>query len=275
MSSKVSERIKVVEFENIDDLSQDDLQLYHTHLYCHRGSIRFLFNDVELECIGGQFLFWFAGSRLSAILLSKNFKATVLMVEKDFLLDNVPDQGWSINAQLHSRVHPVKVIHHQQDRIRIVNNFKTLNERYSESTHRFYEEGIKLQMQLFILDMWHLFANEYEQRKHSLQTGTLYQRFIKLLEDHCMQNREVSFYSDKLNISAKYLNHLSKLHSGMTASEWIQRHVRERLIILLQNKNLNISEIANQMHFSSKSFFSSYVKKLLGVSPTDYRARLN
>jgi AraC-like DNA-binding protein len=29
------------------------------------------------------------------------------------------------------------------------------------------------------------------------------------------------------------------------------------------------------MHFSSKSFFSSYVKKLLGVSPTDYRARLN
>jgi len=275
MSSKESERIKLVEFENGGQLSQDDLQLYHTHLYCHRGSIRFLFNDVEMECIGGQFLFWFAGSLLSEIHLSKNFKATVLLVEKDYLLDNVPDQGWSINAQLHSRVHPVKVIHDQQDRIKIVNNFKTLNERYLESTHRFYEEGLKLQMQLFILDMWHLFANEYEQRKHSLQTGTLYQRFIKLLEDHCMQNREVSFYSDKLNISAKYLNHLSKLHSGMTASEWIQRHVRERLIILLQNKNLNISEIANQMHFSSKSFFSSYVKKLLGVSPTDYRARLN
>ncbi len=29
------------------------------------------------------------------------FKATVLLVEKEFLMDNIPDQRWSINAQLH------------------------------------------------------------------------------------------------------------------------------------------------------------------------------
>ncbi|WP_442591490.1 helix-turn-helix domain-containing protein [Pedobacter sp. AW31-3R] len=228
-----------------------------------------------MECKSGQFLFWFAGSRLSSLHFSKNFRATVLLVEKNFLMDNVPDQGWSINAQLHSRVFPVKLIHNSHDRLRIIDNFNRLNERFLDFDHRFYEEGLKLQMQLFILEMWHTFANEYEQRKHSLQTGTHYQRFIKLLEDHCMQNREVSFYSNKLNISAKYLNHLCKVHSGITASEWIQRHVKERLIILLQNRNLNVSEIANKMHFSSRSFFTRYVKKLLGVSPTDYRARLN
>ncbi|RZK97312.1 MAG: AraC family transcriptional regulator, partial [Pedobacter sp.] len=134
-------------------------------------------------------------------------------------------------------------------------------------------KSLKLQMHLFILEMWHVFANEYEQRKHSLQTGTLYERFIKLVQQHCMQHREVKFYANELNITAKYLNHLCKIHSGVTASEWIQRHAKERIIILLQNKNLNISEIADEMEFSSRSFFTRYVKKLLGVTPNEYRGR--
>ncbi|MFT3674395.1 MAG: AraC family transcriptional regulator [Chitinophagaceae bacterium] len=189
-------------------------------------------------------------------------------------MNNVPDQGWSINALLHSRVYPVKTGISPHDKEKILTNFIRLQERFEETGHRFYEEALKLQMQLFILEMWHTFAKEYEQRKHSLQTGTLYERFIQLLQQHCMQHREVQYYSQQLNISAKYLNHLSKIHSGITASEWIQRHTKERIIILLQNKNLNISEIADEMEFSSRSFFTRYAKKLLGVTPNEYRGRL-
>ena len=133
----------------------------------------------------------------------------------------------------------------------------------------------KWQMQLFILEMWHTFANEYEQRKHSLQTGTLYERFIKLLQEHCLKHREVQFYSNELNITPKYLNHLCKNHSGITASDWIQRHAKERIILLLQNNNLNISEISEEMNFSSYSYFTRYVKKLLGVTPGEFRGRFN
>ena len=267
-------RILLLEATGERDFPNKFYKLYHTHLYCYKGSIEFLFNDQLMECNGGQFLFWFAESRLSGLRFSKNFKATVLLVEKEFLMDNIPDQSWSINAQLHSRVYPVKTWITTQDKVKILTNFKRLNERFLETGHRFYNEALKLQMQLFILEMWHTFANEYEQRKHSLQTGTLYERFIQLLQQHCMQHREVQFYSNELNITAKYLNHLCKIHSGVTASEWIQRHAKERIIILLQKKNLNISEIADEMEFSSRSFFTRYVKKLLGVTPNEYRGRL-
>lgn len=267
-------RIILLEMTGGKELPANFYKYYHTHLYCHRGSIRFIFNDQLMECRSGQFLFWFAESRLSGLWFSKNFKATVLLVEKKFLMDNIPDQGWSINAQLHSRVYPVKTNITNQDKIKIQTNFKSLNERFLESDHRFYEEALKLQMQLFILEMWHTFAKEYEQRKHSLQTGTLYERFMQLLQRYCMQHREVQFYSNELHITAKYLNHLCKIHSGITASEWIQRHAKEHIIILLQNKNLNVSEIADEMQFSSRSFFTRYVKKLLGVTPNEYRGRL-
>ena len=274
MPKEVQPRVMLLEILNKEDFPVHFEKFYHTHLLCHRGSIRFMFNDQEMACKSGEFLFWFAESRLSGLQLSKNFKASVLLVEKDFLNNNMPDQGWSINALLHSRVYPVKTLHGKNDRQKILSNFKWLSDRSLEIDHRFYNEALNLQMQLFILDMWNIFANEYERRKHSLQTGTLYERFMQLAQEHCMTEREVQFYSDQLNITSKYLNQICKNSSVVTASGWIQRFARERIILLLQNKNLNISEIANEMEFSSRSFFTRYVKKLLGATPSEYRSRL-
>lgn len=266
--------IILLEIARESDLPKNFFRQYHTHLYCHRGTIGFLFNDQKMECKARQFLFWFAESRLSGLQFSTNFKATTLLVAKDFLTENVPDQSWGINATLYSRIHPIKEIRSKRDKEKILNNFRWLNERFMETDHRFYEEALRMQMKIFILEMWSLFANDYEQRKHSVQTGTLYEQYMQLLSGHCLQQREVQFYSEQLHITSKYLNHLCKIHSGVTASEWIQRYAREHIIILLQNKNLNISEIADEMEFSSRSFFTRYVKKLLGATPSEYRNRL-
>ncbi|WP_231460066.1 MULTISPECIES: helix-turn-helix domain-containing protein [unclassified Pedobacter] len=274
MQKNTLPKIIFLEINGVTAFTESILKQYHTHLYCHRGSIKFLFNETPMTCKARQFLFWFAESRLSQIWSSKGFKASVLLVEKDFLINNIPDQGWSINAQLHSRVFPVKNIATIEEKERILNNFNWMNQRFNEMKHRFYDEMLNLQMRIFILEMWHTFANEYEQRRHSLQTGTLYQQFINLLPQHCLTEREVQFYSNVLNITPKYLNHLCKIHSSITASEWIQRHVKERILILLQNKDFNISEIADEMEFSSRSFFTRYVKKLLGITPKEYRERI-
>jgi AraC family transcriptional activator of pobA len=249
------------------------LDRYHTHLICQAGKIQFLFNNQKMECKKGEFLFWFSDSRIGDLSFSKNCKATVLLVQDDFLNDNIPDQGWSINALLHSRVYPVKLLD-REDQSKVLSNFRWLYDRSLDSFHRFYEETLRLQMQIFILEMWNIFANEYERRKHTLQTGTLYERFMRLAQEYCMEQREVQFYSDKLNITPKYLNQISKVNSGVTASQWIQRYAKERIIILLQNGQLNISEIADEMNFSSRSFFTRYVKKILGMTPKEYRERL-
>lgn len=268
-------KILLTEVFKEKDLPENFLKIYHTHLYCHRGFLEFTFNEEKMRCEKGQFLFWFADSKLSDLKFSGNFKSSVLFVEKDFLTDNNPDQGWTIDSQLHSRIFPVKTISSEIDKKTILKNFNIMNERFFEKDHIFYEELLKRQMQIFILEMWNLFAKEYEKRKHSLQTGNQYEHFVNLLQENCLQHREVKYYSDLLNISAKYLNYLCKIHSGTTASEWIKRHTKERLILLLENKNLNFSEISEQMNFSSPSYFTRYVKNLLGVTPGEFRGRFN
>jgi AraC-like DNA-binding protein len=235
--------------------------------------MNFAFNDKRYSAKAGEFIFWFADSQLADVTVSKNFKAHVLFVEKDFLNNNIPDQSWSIDVILHSRANPILHLL-DKDKIKVVSNFSLLHNRYLEREHLFYNEILQLQMQLFLFDMWHIFAAEYERRKRTVESGSLYEQFIHLVQEHCMQEREVQFYANQLHITAKYLNYVCKQNTDITASEWIQRYAKERIILLLKNKNLNIAEIADKMEFSSRSFFTRYVKKLLGVTPSEFRNRL-
>lgn len=274
LKEKRSQRILMLKLSSEKDFPADFQVNYHTHLFCHQGRLIFSFNDIRMKCKRGEFVFWFAKSRLGGLEFSKGFRATVLLVENQFLNDNVPDQSWSIDATLHSRRYPVLQLKDKSDKQRVLTNFQLLSDKFQDRRHRFYEETLQLQMRLFILEMWHTFAEEYERRKRSLQTGNLYERFRHLVQEHCMKEREVQFYAGQLNITAKYLNSICKQNSGITASECIHRFTKERIVLLLQNENLNIAQIANEMEFSSRSFFTRYVKKVLGTTPTKYRNRL-
>lgn len=252
----------------------DDFQTrFHTHIYCQSGSVKFTFNGQKHQCKKGEFIFWLAGLAVSDLSFSANFKATLLFVDSDLLITNLPSANASIDSIIHSKENPI--LHpDKDDKEKILKNFQLLYDKSQETNHRFFEEVLKLQMQLFILEMWHIFEDELDRQKRSLQSGTLYEQFMQLVQEHCMKKREVQFYSDKLNITPKYLNYICKVNTRITASEWIQRYSKERIILLLQKKEMNISEIADEMDFSSSSFFTRYVKKMLGVTPKEYRQRI-
>ena len=256
-----------------EDFPKDFEKKYHTHIFCQRGNTQFVFNNRSFSCKQGEFIFWLADSDISELQFSQNFLATILFVDKQLLSDNFPNLNTATDAILHHRVNPVL----QPDKInkeRILKNFQSLFSKSLETDNRFHDEILRLQMQLFILEMWDIFMDQLERRNRTLQSGTLYERFVHLLELHCMKHREVQFYSDQLHITAKYLNQICKANTGITASQWIQRYAKERIIYLLDNKNQNISEISDEMGFSSHSFFTRYVKKILGVSPSEYRNRV-
>ncbi len=246
---------------------------FHTHIYCQSGSVKFSFNGRKFNCKKGEFIFWLAGLPISDLTFSSSFKATILFVEKELLTKNLPSANASIDSYIHSKENPI--LHpDKEDKEKILKNFQLLYDKSKEIDHRFYKEMLKLQMQIFLLEMWHIFEDELDRRKRSLQSGTLYERFLQLVQQHCMKEREVQFYSDKLNITPKYINYICKVNTRITASEWIQRYAKERILLLLQNKDLNISEIADEMNFSSRSFFTRYVKKVLGVTPKEFRERI-
>ena len=56
------EKDLIILFEAIGNmqLPDDFLHRFHTHIFCQRGSIEFVFNDNSYKCKSGEFVFWFA-----------------------------------------------------------------------------------------------------------------------------------------------------------------------------------------------------------------------
>lgn len=78
----------------------------------------------------------------------------------------------------------------------------------------------------------------------------------------------------ELHVSRYYFCKQFKKSTGFTFTEYVARVRVERVKELLLNRNLRVSEIAFQTGFQSLTHFNRTFSKLVGQSPTEYRARL-
>ena len=98
--------------------------------------------------------------------------------------------------------------------------------------------------------------------------------FIIAVGENFKQQRQVTFYADKLRITPKHLSSVVKSISGKTAGEWIENFVVMEAKVLLKKTDLPVQEIATVLSFPNQSFFGKYFKKITGVSPTQFRKNL-
>ena len=207
------------------------------------------------------------------LMFSHDFKATFLLISQELMRRNSPNVAWGIKGYLFSKENPVVAL--KDEFIKLCEqNFYLLKAKHDDEKHHFRIEIVNRQLQIFVMEMWNIFTDKMEERLKSNEQGSLFQRFLNLIEIHCMEHREVEFYANQLFITPKYLSEVCKKNSGKSASHWIHNFTTSRLILLLQNESLSFTEIADSMNFSSLSFFSRYVKKMLGVSPSEHRNRV-
>ncbi len=100
---------------------------------------------------------------------------------------------------------------------------------------------------------------------------TLFRKFIALVREHAGTEREVSFYADRLCISAKYLTGICRQVVGMTAKTIIDEFAILEIKALLQSTELNIQEISDRLRFADQSYLGRYFKRHEGISPKEYR----
>lgn len=101
------------------------------------------------------------------------------------------------------------------------------------------------------------------------------EKFISLVADNFKEYRDIGFYADKLCITKKYLSSLLKQETGMTALEWIERHVVLYAKSCLSSTSMTIQQISDELDFPSQSVFGKYFKRVEGMSPKAYRLSLS
>jgi AraC-like DNA-binding protein len=83
------------------------------------------------------------------------------------------------------------------------------------------------------------------------------------------------FLSHKLSHDYTYLANLFSEVQGTTIEKFYIAHKIERVKELLVYNELNLTEIAYQMHYSSVAHLSSQFKKVTGLTPTHFKQLRN
>jgi AraC-like DNA-binding protein len=97
----------------------------------------------------------------------------------------------------------------------------------------------------------------------------------KHIEQYFLEHKPVSFYAEKLNLSAQTLN----LHTKNFLNKTVNDLLHERLISeakrLLIYSNLTSSEIAGHLNFNDNSYFIKFFKRSEKQTPEEFRKKFN
>ncbi len=107
------------------------------------------------------------------------------------------------------------------------------------------------------------------------RSSELYNDFLNEIAEHCVNNNDVKYYADRLNVSSRYLAQVTKKTTGKTPKTIIDEHVCREACIQLSASSNTVQEIAYEFGFSSQAHFSKFFRKQTGLSPTEYRKKYN
>lgn len=89
--------------------------------------------------------------------------------------------------------------------------------------------------------------------------------------DEMPKIKNSDYISDKLNHDYTYLANIFSEATGITIEHFIIAHKIERVKELLLYDELNLTQIASQLNYSSVAHLSTQFKKVTGLTPTFFK----
>lgn len=93
----------------------------------------------------------------------------------------------------------------------------------------------------------------------------------KYIENNYTKNINLEDVSREVNISSYYLSRIFKESTGVNFIDYLTNLRVEKAKELLSSTNLSMKEVATKAGYADPNYFSKLFKKIVGVTPTEYR----
>ncbi|MBQ7090111.1 MAG: AraC family transcriptional regulator [Clostridia bacterium] len=93
----------------------------------------------------------------------------------------------------------------------------------------------------------------------------------QMMHRHFFENHPIAFYADFCHLSESRFSHAFKARTGLSPQSYIARMRAEIAIDLLETSDLSLSEIARSVGIEDSNYFSRFIKKQTGHTPSFYR----
>lgn len=262
---------QIVYSEDINRINSPEFTDWGVHLVCNEGDAMFLFNSRPVTIQKNDAAVINHPELVTHINASDDLKIRFIAAPFKFLYNLLPANHYGIGGHISLFENPVIPLS-EEDTVRFNNDIEQLRMRSADAGHLFYEELVGSLALTMIYDLFDFHAKLHGEATPSERTAGTVKRLLALLENgRAKRYREVAYYANELNVSPKYLSETVKRITGNSVMNLIDKYAVPVLIEFLKNTDLSLTQISEEMNFSSLSYFSRYARKHLGMPPTRYR----
>lgn len=241
------------------------------HILCSKGNMGFTFQNTHYNIASGDYVILPNAMLVSNFTNSEDFQGILMSLSDIFVTSIAIRSNYGIIGHLSLLQNPVMKLSAYDFQV-CEQAMQCLRKRLMDRDHLFREELLGSLLTAHILDLHDIHARSQKNIQVSEHITILLRKFIELLYNgEYIRNRDLDFYASRLCITPHYLSEICKKVSGKPASYWIDRFTLQEIVRLLQQKDLPLNIIAEQLNFSSVSYFSRYVLKRMKVTPSEYR----
>ena len=239
---------------------------------CVRGEMRVKSSDRKFEFGEGDILICPPNVNFDDTNFSDDFECRVLCLS-DHLIQGVLLSKADVWHQAVYINQPNVIRTSHVGRKEFGHYFSLIHSKLTNLGDKFPKEILLPVVRAFLLEICFILEDtrSVEHGQKLSQGKVLFNKFISLLSNSDVKRQPITTYASQLAITPKYLTMLCLKYSNKTGSQWVAQYTIEEIRFYLKSSNLSIKEISAKLGFSNMSHFGSYVRKHLGMSPSEYR----
>lgn len=289
-------RLEDLQMSNIDmfrtewfDHYQDDVLILHNPYFrmnwepyrmkylmavlCHEGSGTGAVNLHPVQLRKNSLLITLPSQIMESREVSEDFKGTFMLISERFL----SRLGTGDTYMFYKSVEANPLFQLDEKMADAFRSYIDMSHKLMrmQDENRSLEEALQLLTMLFFLMASWVFHPSSSEKEPRLRQSEAMMQFLQLVKLNYKEHRDVAFYAEKMNLSAKYMTTLIKKASGKSAIQWIEDSVILDAKAQLSSTVSSIQQIAYDLNFPSQALFGRYFKRAVGMSPSDYRASLS
>lgn len=146
--------------------------------------------------------------------------------------------------------------------------YRIIEEEYSHDDNSF--GMLKALLKVFLLKLMRV--KEHEFTGHDIHQKRVYE-FLMLLESNFQTVTNIDFYAGKLGISSKRLNQILKEKLNKTGTQIIHDRIILEAKRRMIHSDVTIKEIAYELGFTDRPYFSRFFKKQTGDTPEEFQKK--
>ena len=266
----------VIITDDVYDAMSDGFMGTCLHIIVTSGKLSFRNDNKKVEAETNDCIIMPNRTLINDIRTSDDFTMKSVIVSQRFMRISLPMSNYEMKGLLAMTENPVIRMTAGEAQI-ILHDFAEVAFQHSRLAHVYYAEMVARSIEMMVLDMYDIHSRYHAAELTGIdQSARITRQFIAILQEgHYRNHRKVEYYASKLCISPQYLSECCIKATGHNASFYIDYFTTEEIARLLKRDDLTITDIAYKLDFNTTNYFTRYVKRMLGMTPREYRAQFN